>query len=95
MLVTVSTMPASSTLVWRCSWLNSTVPSARVIRVTSTGETRIPRLAKVEYAPAMSMAVTSLLPSTADSTGRSGVRMPMRVAISIAALGPTRCMSCT
>ncbi len=43
----------------------------------------------------MSMAVTSLLPSTADSTGRRGVRMPMRVAISIAALGPTRCMSCT
>ena len=39
--------PASRTLsgVWRC-W-NSTVPSARVMRVTSTGGTWIPRLAKV------------------------------------------------
>src|SRR5215831_15553099 len=92
------------TTCWgRGSACHNTFPLASATVTAGTGSTRLPPVASVPYAVAISSVFASFEPRTADGYGSNGVlgedtfgqhRIPMRCAVSTTACGDSRSISC-
>jgi hypothetical protein len=69
-------------------------PSAVSTRSSGEARCRQPRAASVAYAVVMSNGVTDCVPSVIEHTGSSGVRIPIRPAMSTIASGVTAFATC-